>query len=107
VEAEVFDEAFADELEAELRMVRDAMSLVARGAAQRVVVANIQHGRVIVEPARAEAERAGVLLEVLTTADPRRVDLALERVARSRRAVPAAAPEARHVPALGIAPDPS
>jgi hypothetical protein len=107
VEAESIDEAFAAELEAELQMVRDAMVLVARGGARRVIVANLRHGRVLLEPARAAAERAGVVLQILETADPRRGDLALERLARSKRPIPAARPRTGPLPALGIARQPS
>jgi hypothetical protein len=78
VEAEIVDVAFEEELEAELQMVREAVLLVASGGARRVVVANLHHGRVILEPARAFAVDAGLSVEPLPTADPRRVDLAAE-----------------------------
>lgn len=79
VEAQVIDDAFEEELEAELQMVREAVLLVAAGGARRVVVANLRHGRVILEPARAFAEEAGLRVEPMPTSDPRRVDLAAQR----------------------------
>ena len=54
--------------------------MVATGGARRVVVSNLRHGRVIVEPARDVADAAGVQLAVLPTVDPRRIDLAAERL---------------------------
>ena len=81
MEAEVIDTAFEEELEAELQMVREAVLLVAAGGARRVVVANLRHGRVILEPARAFAADAGLCLEPMPTADPRRVDIAAARPA--------------------------
>lgn len=74
----VIDSEFEEELEAELQMVREAVLLVASGGARRVVVANLHHGRVILEPARAFAADAGLRLEPIATSDPRRVDLAAE-----------------------------
>ena len=79
MEALAIDEAFEDELEAELRMVQEAILLVASGAAQRVTVANLRHGRVILEPAEAFAGEAGLHLESVDTADPRRIDIAAAR----------------------------
>lgn len=81
MEAQVVDTAFEEELEAELRLVREAVLLVAAGGARRVVVANLRHGRVILEAAGAFATDAGLRLEALPTSDPRRVDLAAERPA--------------------------
>ena len=78
MEAEVIDEAFEAELESELRMVREATLLVAAGWARRVVVANLNHGRVILEPAREFATEAGIRLETMATADPRRIDIAAQ-----------------------------
>jgi hypothetical protein len=79
MEALELDDAFETELEIELQMIRDAALLVASGAARRVVVANLQHGRVIAEPARAFAADVGILVESIPTADPRRIDLAAVR----------------------------
>ncbi|HEX7949548.1 MAG TPA: hypothetical protein VF494_04295 [Candidatus Limnocylindrales bacterium] len=81
MEAEVLDAAFEEELDAELQMVREAVLLVAAGGARRVVVANLHHGRVILEPARAFAADAGLHLEPIPTADARRIDIAAERPA--------------------------
>jgi hypothetical protein len=79
MEALVLDDAFEAELESELQMVREAILLVASGAARRVVVANLRHGRVILEPARAFAADLGLCVTTVPTSDPRRVDLAAER----------------------------
>jgi hypothetical protein len=72
------DGTFETELEIELGVVRDAVLLVATGGARRVIVANLQHGRVVMEPALAIARQAGVSLGGLPTADGRRVDLVVE-----------------------------
>jgi len=76
MEALVLDDAFERELESELRMVREAILLIAAGGARRVVVANLRHGRVILEPARALASDLGLGVEALSTDDPRRIDIA-------------------------------
>jgi hypothetical protein len=81
VEALALDEAFEAELETELRMVQEAVLLVAAGAAQRVTVAGLRHGRVILEPAQAFAGDVGLRVEAVSTADPRRIDLAAARPA--------------------------
>ena len=89
MEALAIDEAFEDELEAELRMVHEAILLVASGAARRVTVANLRHGRVILEPAQAYAGEAGLHLESVNTADPRRIDIAAARPSRGTVGPPA------------------
>ncbi len=78
MEALAADVAFEMELEMELAVARDAVLLVASGGARRVVVANLQHGRVIAGPAQAIAREAGVSLETISTVDPRRVDFVVE-----------------------------
>jgi hypothetical protein len=83
MEALELDDAFETELEIELQMVRDATLLVASGAARRVVVANLRHGRVIAEPAREFAADIGIEVESIATADPRRIDLAAVRPAHA------------------------
>jgi hypothetical protein len=89
MEALVLDEAFEAELELELQIVREAILLVASGAARRVVVANLRHGRVILEPARAYAADAGLFVLTVPTSDSRRVDLAAERPASGTAGLPA------------------
>lgn len=81
MEALEIDDAFETELASELRLVRDAMLFVASGATRRVVVANLRHGRVLIEPALDIATGVGVGVEILETADPQRVDLAVVAVA--------------------------
>jgi hypothetical protein len=77
VEAVEIDDAYETELESELQIVRDAIVLVASGGARRVVVANLHHARVLVQPARDIAAGVGVALEVLETVDARRLDIAV------------------------------
>jgi hypothetical protein len=77
VEALEIDGAYEAELDTELGMLRDAIVLVAARSARRVVVANLAHGRVLIEPAREIAVDLGVELDVLETSDPRRVDFAV------------------------------
>ena len=69
------------ELDVELSLIRDAISLVAAGVAPRVVVANLRHGRAIEGQAREIAAAAGVLLGTLAAEDPRRIDLVAETAA--------------------------
>jgi hypothetical protein len=95
----VLDDEFELELDLELSLLRDAVVLVASGAARRVVVANLRHGRVIAEPARALAGDCGVELTLLETADPRRVDFAVARfVTRARALAPVELARIRIVP---------
>jgi hypothetical protein len=79
VEALEIDDAFETELESELQLVRDAVLLVASGVARRVIVANLQHGRVIALPAREFAADVGIEIDSLPTADDLRIDLVAER----------------------------
>jgi len=81
MEALATDDVFENELESELQMVRHAVLLVASGEARRVTVANLHHGRVILEPARAFAAEMGLRLEAVPTSNPQRVDIAAERPA--------------------------
>jgi hypothetical protein len=87
VEALEIDDAYETELESELALIRDAVLLVAAGASRRVVVANLRHGRVILEPAAAMAADGAVMVEALATADPRRVDIAIRALPPGRRAI--------------------
>jgi hypothetical protein len=75
------DAAFDAELETEFRLVREAILVVAAGVARRVVVSNLRHGRVILEPSRDAAAAAGIHLSSVPTSDARRIDLAAERLA--------------------------
>lgn len=69
------DREFELELESELKLACDAVLLVASGAAPRVVVANLRHGRVVADPARRYAAELGISLGTLPAVDPSRVDL--------------------------------
>jgi hypothetical protein len=71
------DDAFEIELELELQLLRDAVVLVASGGARRVVVANLRHGRVIAEPARAFARECGIELATIPTGQPPRIDFSV------------------------------
>ncbi len=51
--------------ERELQLVREAIAMVAMGAAPRVVVAGIHHADLVVDPARRLAIESGVRLNLL------------------------------------------
>lgn len=69
-------------LEHEMRLVREAISMVASGGAPRVSVAGLRFGDVLLEPARRLAREAGVDLVPLWSADDAGVDIMVERPAR-------------------------
>jgi hypothetical protein len=72
------DDALANELAAEMQLIREAALLVAHGAATRVVVANVRHGRLLLLAAEAMAAGLGLHLEGLATSAPARTDVAVE-----------------------------
>jgi len=51
--------------EREMQLLREAIAMVAIGAAPRVVVAGIHHAAVVVDPARRLAIESGVRLNLL------------------------------------------
>lgn len=65
-------------LEREMQLVREAIAMVAEGAAPRVTVAGIRFGDTILEPARAWAIAAGVRITPLWRTDESGVDIAVE-----------------------------
>ena len=65
-------------LEREMQLVREAIAMVAAGAAPRVTVAGIRFGDNILEPARAWALEAGVRITPLWRTDESGVDIAVE-----------------------------
>jgi len=66
-------------LERELTLVREAIAMVALGAASRVVLGGLRFGEALVEPARRLAAEEGVRIVPLWTADDAGADIAVER----------------------------
>lgn len=67
-------------LDREMRLVREAIAMVASGGASRVVLAGINFGETLVDPARRLALEAGVRLVLVTRADEGGADIAIERI---------------------------
>ncbi len=67
-------------LDREMRLVREAIAMVAGGASARVVVGGLQLGEELLGTARGLAEAAGVRLVPLWMPDDAGVDIAVERV---------------------------
>jgi hypothetical protein len=68
-------------LEQEMRLINEAIALVASGRTHRTVVAGLQLGDALLEPARRIADEAGVQLVPLWYADEHGLDIAIERAA--------------------------
>ncbi|MDL2335426.1 MAG: hypothetical protein QFC55_05295 [Chloroflexota bacterium] len=66
--------------ERELRMVREAIAMVASGASSRVVVAGISAGDQILDAARRLGLEAGVRVNRLSQQENRGADLAVEPI---------------------------
>jgi hypothetical protein len=66
------------QLDGELRLVREAILLVASGGASRVMVAGLRLGDAVLEPARRLADDAGVTLVPLWTTDEQGLDIRVE-----------------------------
>jgi hypothetical protein len=79
-EALSHDDALARQLDGELRLVHEAILLVAARGAPRVLVAGLGLGSQVIVPARRLAEASGVRLVPLWTADGERVDIRVEAV---------------------------
>lgn len=73
-------EAVPVTIEHELRLIREAIAMVATGGAPRVVLAGIRFGETLLDPARRLALEAGVRLIPLWRADESGADLAVERL---------------------------
>ncbi len=71
-------EAVAAVLEREMRLVRDAIEMVASGAAPRVTIAGIRFGDSLIELASGWPIAAGVRLTPLWRTDEAGVDLTVE-----------------------------
>ena len=67
-------------LEREMRLIREAIAMVASGGAPRVVLVGIHFGETLVDPARRLALEAGVRLVPLWRADEAGADIAVERI---------------------------
>jgi hypothetical protein len=70
--------ALACRLDNELRVVGEAIVLVASGRSPRVTVAGLRLGEAILEPARRIARDAGVRLVPLWTGDEHHLDIRVE-----------------------------
>jgi hypothetical protein len=66
-------------LEREMRLVREAIALVASGASPRVILSNIQFGETLLDPARRLAADAHVRVVPLWRSGEG-ADLAVERI---------------------------
>jgi hypothetical protein len=73
-------EIAARAVELELRLVQDAIALVASGQSRRVVVANLRVGDAILGQAEALARAAGVRIVPLWSTDEAGTDIAVEAV---------------------------
>jgi hypothetical protein len=69
-------------LEREIRMVREAIDMVASGGAPRVTLAGLHFGEMLVEQATGWALQAGVRLTPLWRTDEAGLDLAIEEAPR-------------------------
>ena len=67
-------------LEHEVRLIHDAIALVASGRAPRATVAGLRLGDQLLPAAQRIAVRAGVRLVPLWRADEAGVDIAIERI---------------------------
>jgi hypothetical protein len=72
------DAALTQQLDGELRLVREAILMVASRAASRVTVAGLLLGAQILGPAERLAETYGVRLIPLWSADEARLDIRVE-----------------------------
>jgi hypothetical protein len=73
-------------LEHELRLVTEAIEMVASGRAPSVTLAGIRFGDQILARARREADASGVTIRELFAADESGVDLRVERATVSDEA---------------------
>jgi hypothetical protein len=67
-------------LESEMRLIREAIAMVASGGAPRVALAGIHFGETLLDPARRLALDAGVRLVPLWRADEAGADISVERI---------------------------
>jgi hypothetical protein len=74
------DDAVRRKLDRELRLVHEAIMLVAAGAATSVLVTGLRLGDAVLEPARRLAQEAGVLVVPLWTIDEQHLDIRVEAI---------------------------
>jgi hypothetical protein len=67
-------------LERERRLINEAIAMVAAGAAPRVVVASLKHGKALLDPARRLALESGVRVRPLWRDNGASADLAVELI---------------------------
>ena len=67
-------------LEREMRLIREAIALVATGHSPRVVVANLHFGEAIIDPSRLIADGQGVRVVPLWSIGDALVGVAVEAV---------------------------
>ena len=72
-------------LEHEMRLINEAIALVASGRTRRTVVAGLQLGDQLLPSAQRVADEAGVRLVPLWHADEHGVDIAVERALRDEQ----------------------
>jgi hypothetical protein len=72
------DGVLTRQLDGELRLVHEAILLVAAKGAPRVVVVGLRLGAQVLDPARRLAEASGVRLVPLWTADEEHLDIRVE-----------------------------
>jgi hypothetical protein len=72
------EEALTRQLDGELRLVHEAILLVAAHGATSVLVAGLRLGVQVLGPARRMAEASGVRLVPLWTADEEHLDIRVE-----------------------------
>jgi hypothetical protein len=66
-------------VEYEMRLVREAIDVVAQGVSPRVTVAGLRLGTELLDPGRRLAREAGLRLVPLQHADDSGVDISIER----------------------------
>jgi hypothetical protein len=67
-------------LERELRLIREAIVLVAAGHSTRVVVASLRFGEALIDPARKIADGQGVRVVPLWSMGDARIGVAVEAI---------------------------
>jgi hypothetical protein len=67
-------------LEHEMRLIREAIAMVASGGAPRIILAGLNFSETLLDPARRLALEAGVRLVPLWRADEAGADIAIERI---------------------------
>jgi len=72
------DNAVRNQVDRELRLVTDAIAMVASGGSPRVTVAGLALGDAVLEPARQLAREAGVRIVPHWMADEAGVDITVE-----------------------------